>query len=811
MSRCLTFFAETKIMKRLYTILMLLSLLSCGKKSLNELHVAGLLEHVEVLRDSAGVNHIYAENEHDLFFAQGYCAARDRLFQFEVWRRQATGTVAEMLGPGEFKRDVGARLFAFRGDLDTELNHYHPRGKAIITAFTDGINAYVRQVLQDTSLLPLEFRLLGIRPGLWQPRDVISRHQGLLGNLPEELRYARAVATVGEDKVKEIVRFEPGDPSLTLDPSIDQKALFDSILSVYDAFRATLRFKPEHLPIAYQNKKDFLPLAQADAARLEEVMATERESIGSNNWIVAGSHSTSGKPLLANDPHRTIAVPSLRYMVHLQAPGWNVVGGGEPTIPGVSIGHNEHGAWGLTIFNLDGEDLYVYAINPDNPDQYRYQGAWEDMTILSDTIPVKGESPRMVQHRYTRHGPVVFADTVRRIAYAARCAWLDIGAAPYLASLRIDQATSWDEFREACSFSRIPGENMIWADLAGNIGWQAVGVAPVRNNYSGLVPVPGDGRYEWGGYLPIPELPHVFNPEAGYFATANENNVPTNYPHRNAVGWNWADPFRVNRINEVLSSRDKHSMEDMMQLQVDYVSLPARALVPLLKNGTCNDFTAESLRQRLLSWDYVIDKNSVEAAVYVSWEKKLSANLRQRAIPVEGQKYLRSVPLRNVIAWLTTTVGPIRSTAEKNAFALSSFEEAVQDLKRLLGDETSTWIYGQQKLHHVLIKHPMSNAVDEATRAKLEVGPLPRSGYGATPGVTSNSNNQSTGASFRMVADLSDWDKTMFTNAPGQSGDPASPYYRNLFAAWANDRHFPVYFSRERVNASSKEKIRLVP
>lgn len=784
---------------------------ACSTKNPNSLRVPGLQKDVEVIRDTAGINHIYATNEHDLFFAQGYCAARDRLFQFEIWRRQATGTVAEILGPGEFKRDVGARLFAFRGDLDAELNHYHPRGKEIINAFTDGINAYVRQVLQDTSLLPLEFRLLGIQPGLWQPRDVISRHQGLLGNLPEELRYARAIATVGEAKVKEIVYFEPGQPDLTIDPSIDRKALFDSILSVYDAFRATLRFKPELLLTAYRNTKDFGQLATADEARFEEMMATEKESIGSNNWIVSSARSVSGKPLLANDPHRAIAVPSLRYMVHLNAPGWNVVGGGEPTIPGVSIGHNEHGAWGLTVFNLDGEDLYVYKINPQNTNQYNYKGAWEDMTVVNDTIPVENELPRAVQHRYTRHGPVVFVDTVRHLAYAARCAWLDIGAAPYLASLRIDQATTWEEFREGCSFSHIPGENMIWADKAGNIGWQAVGVAPVRTNYSGLVPVPGDGRYEWNDYLPIPELPHVFNPEAGYFATANENNVPYDYPHRNAVGWNWADPFRVNRINEVLASREKHTPEDMMRLQADYLSLPARALVPLLAEVRSADPLTEAFRNRLLSWNFTIDKNSVEAAVYVAWEKKLSSNLRQRAIPAEGQKFLRSIPLRRAITWMTTQTGPLRSTKERQALALTSLEQAITDLQNLLGNDTSTWVYGQEKLHHVHIKHPMSNAVDEATRARLEVGPLPRSGYGSTPGMTSNSNNQTSGASFRIVADLSDWDNTMFTNAPGQSGDPESPYYRNLFRAWAEDRHFPVYFTRERVNASAKEKTTLTP
>ncbi|MBL7852644.1 MAG: penicillin acylase family protein [Cyclobacteriaceae bacterium] len=800
-------------MKKLAPLLWVLAgiVSCCSTHNPHQLQVQGLQEPVEVLRDSAGVNHIYAKNEHDLFFAQGYCAARDRLFQFEVWRRQATGTVAEILGPGEFKRDVGARLFAFRGDLEAELNHYHPRGKEIITAFTDGINAYVHQVLKDTSLLPLEFRLLGILPGTWEPRDVISRHQGLLGNLPDELRYARAIATVGEAKVREVVNFEPGDPDLRIDPSIDQKALFDSILSVYDAFRATLRFKPEHLRVAHRNSKDFERLAEADEARIEEMMATEKESIGSNNWIVSGKRSASGKPMLANDPHRAIAVPSLRYMVHLNAPGWNVVGGGEPTIPGVSIGHNEHGAWGLTIFNIDGEDLYVYKLNPENKDQYLYKGTWQAMTIVYDTIPVENEQPRPVQHRYTQHGPVMYVDTVRLLAYAARCAWLDIGAAPYLASLRIDQATTWEEFREGCSFSRIPGENMIWADKQGNIGWQAVGVAPVRTNYSGLVPVPGDGRYEWDSYLPIPELPHLLNPEAGYFATANENNVPADYPHRNAVGWNWADPFRVNRINEVLSSRGKHTQEDMMQLQVDYLSLPARSLVPLLADLSSAEPLVEAFRRRLLAWNFLVEKNSVEAAVYVGWEKKLNSNLRERVVPQEGQKYLRSIPLRRVIAWLSTPTGPLKSSTEKKKLLLTSLEQTIADLKATLGNDTSAWVYGQEKLHHVRIKHPMSNAVDEATRAKLEVGPLPRGGYGATPGVTSNSNNQSTGASFRIVADLSDWDKTMFTNAPGQSGDPASPYYRNLFRSWAEDRHFPVYFTRDRVNASVRERLTLAP
>ena len=211
---------------------------------------------------------------------------------------------------------------------------------------------------------------------------------------------------------------------------------------------------------------------------------------------------------MANDPHRRIAVPSLRYMAHLVAPGWNVIGGGEPEIPGISIGHNEYGAWGLTVFRTDGEDLYVYDLNPENLNQYKYQDDWEDMSLIEETIKVKNHPEETVVLRYTRHGPVTYIDSTNFKAYAVRCAWLEPGGSPYLASLRMDQAKNWEEFRAACNYSHIPGENMIWADKKGNIGWQAVGIAPIRRNWSGLVPVPGDGRYEWDGYLPITDKPH---------------------------------------------------------------------------------------------------------------------------------------------------------------------------------------------------------------------------------------------------------------------------------------------------------------
>ena len=282
----------------------------------------------------------------------------------------------------------------------------------------------------------------------------------------------------------------------------------------------------------------------------------DRESIGSNNWVIHGRRTVTGYPIMANDPHRSVEAPSLRYWVHLVAPGWNVIGGGEPILPGVSIGHNEHGAWGLTVFGQDNEDLIVYETNPSNPLQYKYLGQWEDMTVVPDTIPVKGEAEVAVELKYTRHGPVLFEDSDNQVAYALRAAWLEYGSAPYLASLRMDQATTWEEFVEACSYSRLPSENMVWADRSGVIGYQAVGISPIRPNHSGLVPVPGDGRYEWDGYLPIDALPRVVNPAKGYFATANNytlHAIPETYPHWEALHYTWGNQLRAARIEEVLS------------------------------------------------------------------------------------------------------------------------------------------------------------------------------------------------------------------------------------------------------------------
>lgn len=782
-----------------------------GQTSLN---VPGLQESVEVIRDNYGVNHIYAKNEHDLFFAQGYCAAKDRLFQFEVWRRQATGTVAELLGPREINRDIGARLFRFRGNLKQELNHYHENGEAIITAYTEGVNAYINETEKNPDLLPLEFELLGTKPQKWTPDIVISRHQGLVMNLTEEISVGRMVAVLGAEKVKEIQNYGPGDPVLELDPAINAERLSDDVIGLYNAFRRPVAFAPEDLVAdANTNLEEYRYLVKLDEEARQSVLDEEKQIIGSNNWIVSGRYSQSGYPLLANDPHRSISAPSLRYMVHLNAPGWNVVGGGEPTIPGISIGHNDYGAWGLTVFEIDSEDLYVYELNPANKNQYKYKGGWEDMRIEKDVIKVKGAPDVNVEHKYTRHGPVTMVDEKNNIAYAVRAGWMEIGGSPYLASLRMDQAKTWEEFREACSYSHLPGENMIWADKEGNIGWQVVGVAPMRKNWSGMVPVPGDGRYEWAGFLPIKSLPNAFNPEKGFLATANENLVPDKYEHRNAVGWSWAESYRADRINEVLAMNRKFSIGDMMRLQTDYLSIPARTLVPLLNELKASDKTTETARLMLTKWDFVMDKNSVEASIYKAWEDRLKDNIKPLFVPEKGMDLVRTLPLSKVIDWILTARPEFgdNSVTARDEFILKALKDATSDLSSKLGSDMRKWQYGQAKNHHVHIKHPLSNAADPATRKKIELGPYPRSGYGSTPGMTGNGDNQTHGATFRIVVDTKDWDKSMFTNSPGQSGVPGNRFYDNLFILWANDKHFPVYFSKPLIEKSAYEKVILKP
>jgi penicillin amidase len=752
------------------------------------LGIKGISQPVEIIKDSWGISHIYAQNQKDLFFAQGFNVARDRLFQLEIWRRQATGTLAEILGHKALEKDIGSRLLKARVDMEKELRHYHPQGEEIIGSFVRGINAYIDLTKAETSLLPLEFKLLGLEPEYWTPNTVISRHNGLFRNARTEVSIARSVQLLGREKTRELLNLEPGNPDLVPDESIDHSLISSEIMELYTSSRSSVLFEPEDI---YDLNSGVLQ--------------------GSNNWVVQGNLTETGYPFMANDPHRSLQVPSLRYWVHLNAPGWHVIGGGEPALPGVSIGHNDHGAWGLTIFAIDQEDLYVYNTNPQNPHQYEYRGKWEEMAILRETVPIKGQNPVTVNLKYTRHGPVLHEDREHHKAYAVRAAWLEVGGAPYLASLRMDQARNWEEFRDACRFSHTPSENMVWADRENNIGWQAVGITPIRKNWKGLLPVLGNGQYEWEGYLPIKDLPHVYNPPEGFWATANQNNVPEGYPH--ALGFLWGEPYRFMRIEEVLKSGRNFSLENMIKLQQDYLSLPARNLVPYLKDLHSSDQRTEKAIQMLLAWDFVLDENSVETTIYMAWFRRLRDNVWDLLVTEMNRQRLPSQPMKIMMESLAHPddrfgMDPLTG---RDAVFIKSMEQGINDLEERLGSEISLWQYGQEKFHHIELHHMLSKALSDDLRAKFDIGPFPRGGSGYTINMTGSGYNQGSGASFRIIADCSNWDNTVGTNCPGQSGNPESPHYKDLFEPWSKGQYFPVYFSRQKVESAAKSILMLNP
>nr|HAD50951.1 penicillin acylase family protein [Algoriphagus sp.] len=335
-------------------------------------------------------------------------------------------------------------------------------------------------------------------------------------------------------------------------------------------------------------------------------------------------------------------------------------------------------------------------------------------------------------------------------------------------------------FRDACTYNNIPAENMVWADKEGNIGWQATGIAPVRRGFSGLVATMGDGRYEWDGYLPIADRPHDYNPESGFIATANQNVAPENYPFPEALGFEWADNFRGERIKEVLSQDKKFTLVEIGALQNDYLSLPARQLLPYLTDLYFENEKVDSLRKALLSWDFNLNPESIEAGIYVMWERILRKKALELAAPDEVRDLIGSIPMTRVIQWVESPeiLFSTQAKSQRDQWLTNSFEEAIDALEKKLGANPSNWQYGQKDYKHALIHHPLGRVVNQEWQSKLNVGPLPRGGYSYTPGANAYGDNNTSGASFRILVDTENWERTLGINTPGQSGDPESSFYK---------------------------------
>jgi penicillin amidase len=497
----------------------------------------------------------------------------------------------------------------------------------------------------------------------------------------------------------------------------------------------------------------------------------------------------------------------LRYIVHLVAPGWDVIGAGEPGLPGIAVGHNQHIAWGFTIFGLDQQDLYIEDLNPQDPLQYKTANGWARMQVEHESIAIKGKPPVEVDLKFTRHGPVLWEDGKR--ALALRWVGAEPGTAGYLGSLAVDRATNWNEFEDAMKRWKVPSENIVYADIDGNIGEHSTGLTPLRRNWTGLLPVPGAaGEYEWSGYVPNSELPHSFNPSSGFVATANHKMIPENYPYN--VGFEWAPPDRVHRIEEVVSgirdSGKKITLEDMEKLQTDVVSLPARQLVNLLKESSPNPTPATQMMQ---GWDATLSRESGVAALYEVWLKELRKVVAEK----EGVASLQDDwELENVFEYLSDPSPQVfgaDAVAGRNQVLLQTLESAWKQTEQLLGTDPQSWSWG--RLHTIQFRHSLDRLPDAATL--LDLGPLSRPGDGNTVNATwpGNKYEQEGGASYREILDTADWDHSLAVNTPGQSGQPGSAHYSDLLLLWDKGEYFPLLYSGKAVEMNARDRSMLAP
>lgn len=763
------------------------------------LKLPGLEKPVTVLRDPWGVPHIYAQNEHDLFFAQGFVAAQDRLFQMELWKRVGQGRVAEVLGPEYLERDINARRLAYRGSMAEEYASYAVDAKQIIEAFAEGINAEIAlRTAPGGPGLPLEFQLAGFAPEPWKAEDCLSRMAGfpMTRNAVTELLHAKLVTLLGTKKASALSYL---DPPITLDsfPGEDLSGLAPELLRNMQGSDSSMTMSPDI----------------ATALALPEEQGSSKWA--SNNWVVSGKLTASGRPLLSNDPHRTVdKSPSLRYIVHLVAPGWDVIGATEPGTPGVQDGHNERIGWGWTIFGMDQQDLYLEKLDPNNSQRYKTESGWERMEVRKSVFRVKGKADATVELKFTRHGPVLWEDSATHRALALRWVGAEPGTAGYMASLTLDRAQNWQEFEEAMKRWKLPTHNIVYADVEGNIGEHSVGMAPIRKNFTGTMPAPGDGGYEWAAWIPVPELPHQFNPERGFVVTANQRMTPENFPYK--VGYEWVEPYRANRVEEVLSqtanSGHKFTREDMEHLQADVTSLPARELVQLLRSTAGSSEYAPA--QMLLRWDAVVERESPAAAIYELWQMEIEKEMLHRLAPERAWKTLEGRVSLTVI--LNSLEHPDQETfgiqpqAARDKLLLDTLKTAVDKLKTLQGAEPSSWSWG--RLHTVTFHHPLE--LLPGAKAIFNIGPLTRPGDTYTVNNTNYAGekfDQVSGPSYREILDVGNWDESVVMNAPGQSGQPGSPHYSDLVPLWNQTKYFPMLYSQGSVEKQAKDRLVLEP
>ncbi|MEW9920432.1 penicillin acylase family protein [Marimonas sp. MJW-29] len=771
---------------------------------MTQLKLKGLSAPASIHVDPWGMAHIRAASAMDAFFLQGFNAARDRLWQIDLWRKRGLGLLAADFGPGYLMQDRAARLFLYRGDMAAEWTAYGTDAEEICTAFAAGVNAGMQATLDGDLPMPPEFTALGTLPAFWAPEDVVRiRTHCLTRNAASELARARVHALA--DPETDLLRVPLCPPVPDAEWANTQGAdLPAEALAVFELATAPVTLSPERLNASLDEAEAW---SAVDAAKT--VIRTAVPMEGSNNWVVGPELTKSGRPIMASDPHRLHSAPSLRYMVHLSAPGLDVIGAGEPSSPGIMAGHNGTSAFSLTIFCADQEDVVVCDLV--DTDRYVYGSGTREIVRLEEVFAVKGAPDQTLTLEFTHHGPVVWRSPDGGRAVSVRTVFTEAGTAPYMCSLKAMRTTSMEDFRQSVHTWGAPSVNLVYADTAGDFCWQPAGFVPRRGGWRGLSPVAGDGRFEWAGFMTAADLPALCNPEKGFVHSANEMNLPEGWDHdAHPVGYEWFEDGRADRIAARIADGQVADVAGSCALQCDTYSDLAMRLVALIPAAA-----AETARRLLVEWDGFASPDSAAALVFELWfSSHVRPGLADRVADTPALRAYLAVPNAVTTVRLFEGTHPglarragLEDAGQRGAFLAETLQAACDDALRRFGPNPNAWRWGD--LHKGYFAHAVSKVAPGH-----DVGPVDKGGTGTTVMLANYdpvSYRVTHGASVRMVVDVGDWDKSVWINAPGQSGLPGSPHHADLMPLWAAGEYVPMLYSAEAIDQSAASVIHVAP
>ena len=755
------------------------------------LRLPGLHAPAEALRDRWGIPHIYAANDHDLYFSQGFVHAQDRLWQMELNRRTACGRLSELFGEVALGTDRTARTFGFHRLGEADWNACEDGVRQATAAYAEGVNAYL---VHPQARMPLEFSLLGHKPEPWRPVDSLAFSRVMIWQLSHawygELLRAQIAERVGGEHAAELeIHYPPTNP-LTLPEGIE-----------------------------------FNLLEPGGALRRASGPFLQR-AIGSNAWAISAARSASGAPILCNDMHLALMLPSLWYIVHLIAGDTEVAGVSLPGVPMVLVGHNAHIAWGMTLAFTDCEDLFVEEFV--DTTHYRFAGDVRQAQVIPEAIRVKGRpQPHIESVTLTHHGPII-SDVIS--APGQRIAVQSMALRPSQAMsgwYRLDQARGWDEFVEAMRRIEAPQLNVAYADTSGNIGHWVTGRVPVRARGHGMLPAPGwSGEYEWTGEVPFEEMPHALNPKQGFLVTTNQRIVGDEYPH--FLGSVWMNGYRARRITDVLAGKPRMSLDDCASLHLDFTCLPGLEFGAALRGLRSPDPAIQSALELLSAWDGQLTPGSVAGCLYEVTRYTLVRNLLEPGLGADlatrlmGQGFhpllLASHEFygHDTVAMLRMLADPgswwVRQAGGREAVLLRSLGQAIVWLEAHLGSDVSAWEWG--KIHRAIWPHALG--LQKPLDQVFNLGPVPIGGDTDTPCQTAIApddpyDNKSWAPSFRQIVDMGDLTTARIIHAPGQSGQLGSPHYGDLIGPWTRGEYLPMLWTRQQVEAAAEGRLALLP